>query len=242
MRAARGLGRWLLLAGGLAASVACGQADPDDPVDAGELQPYFPLVAGAWWDYAHGDRWDERVTVEATDFNGAPAFLVSDSPNPDDDIRSDSVITLVDGRAARVSKDEFFIGANASETLQSSVTYGVGFTRFNEDWANQAVGYRETPEYERIETRPDGTVREPEARRHTFEIVSLAEDVATAKGTLSCIVIRRTKDWQAEEDGMDADDAEAKQFWFARGVGKVQELNLDSGNAETITDWLIPSP
>ena len=241
MRGARGLGRWLLLAFGLAASVACSQKDPDDPAGGGgELQPYFPLVAGAWWEYSHSD-WDERVTVEPAEFDGGAAFLVSDSPNPDDDLRSDSIIRSVDGRAARMTKEEYFIGADNSETLQSSVTYGVGFTRFNENWANEAVGYRETPAYERVETRPDGTMRAPEARRHTFEILSLAEDVETPKGTFSCIVIRRTKDWQAEEDGIDADDAEAKQFWFARGVGKVQELNLDSGNAETLQDFSIPA-
>ena len=239
-RAVRGLGRWLTLVG-LAATVACGQEDPDDPVDGEDLQPYFPLVAGSWWEYEHSD-WTERVTVAAAEFDGAPAFLVSDSPNPDDDLRSDSIITSVNGRAARMTKEDYFIGADASETLQSSVSYGVGFTRFNENWANEAVGFRETPEYERIEARPDGTVRAPEARRHTFEIVSLAEDVATLKGTFSCIVIRRTKDWEAEAEGVDAEDAEAKQYWFARGVGKVQELNLDSGNAETLTDFLIPAP
>lgn len=238
--AARGLGRWLLLVGSLAATVACGQEDPADPVESVD-QGYFPLVPGAWWEYEHSD-WDERVTVAAADFNGAPAFLVSDSPNPDDRLRSDSLITSVNGRAARVTKEEYFIGTDGSETLQSSVSYGVGFTRFNEEWATRAVGYRETPEYERVETRADGTMRAPEARRHTFEIVSLAEDVVTPKGTFSCIVIRRTKDWQAEEDGVDADDAEAKQYWFARGVGKVQELNLDSGNAETLTDFMIPAP
>jgi hypothetical protein len=71
--------------------------------------------------------------------------------------------------------------------------------------------------------------------------VSLAEDVDTPKGTLSCIVIKRTKDWEAEEEGVDADDAEAKQFWFARGVGKVQEVNLESGNQETLIDFMIPA-
>lgn len=252
-RAARGLGRRHPLAASLVATVAkvakvaliatvaCGQRDPDDAGDGAELQPYFPLVAGAWWEYSHSD-WDERVTVEPTEFDGAPAFMVSDSPNPDDDLRSDSVITSVNGRAARVTKQEYFIGSDGTETLQSTVSYGVGFTRFDENWANQAVGYRETPAYERVETRPDGSVRAPEARRHTFEILSLSEDVSTARGTFNCIVIRRTKDWQAEEDGIDADDAEAKQFWFARGVGKVQELNLDSGNVETLTDFMIPAP
>ena len=69
-RVAHGPGRWLLLVATVA-TVACGQKDPDDPVDGADLQPYFPLVGGAWWEYSHSD-WDERVTVEPTEFNGAP--------------------------------------------------------------------------------------------------------------------------------------------------------------------------
>jgi hypothetical protein len=122
------------------------------------------------------------------------------------------------------------------------VSYGVGFTRFDENWANEAVGYRETPEYMRVETRPDGSMRAPEARRHTFEIISLDALVNTPRGELSCIVIQRTKDWQAQEDGVDLDEAETKQYWFARGVGKVQEVNLDNGNTETLVDFFIPTP
>jgi hypothetical protein len=238
-----GLARWLLLVGGLAATVACGQKDPDDPIDGADLQPYFPLVAGAWWDYQHSD-WVERVTVEPADFNGASASRMSDSPNPGDadQIRSDSVITSVDGRAARVLKEEYRVGTDGSETLTSSVSYGTGFTRFNEDWANQAVGYRETPEYERVETRPGESPRAPEARRHTFEVIALADELTTPKGTFTCIVIQRSKDWEGDEAAAEDDEVETKRYWFARGVGKVQELNLANGNTEILTDFLIPSP
>lgn len=220
------------------AAAGCGQEDPAATAQQTQ-QPYYPMVDGAWWEYAHSD-WDERVTATATDYDGMPAFLMSDSPNPEDDIRSDSIVMSVNGRAARVSKQEYLIGQDGSEVLTSSVTYGVGFTRFNEDWANQAVGYRETPAYERIETPPGGQPRAPEARRHTFEIVSLAEDVTTGKGTFSCIVIKRTKDWEAEEEGVDASDAETKMYWFARGIGKVQERNVETGSTEVLTDFMIP--
>ena len=239
-RSAAWLARGLCLVGGLAATVACGQEAPSDPVGSTD-QPYFPLVAGSWWDYQHTD-WSERVTVEAAEFGGAPAFLMSDSPNPEDSLRSDSIITSVAGRASRMNKEEFLIGADGSEVLTSSVTYGVGFTRFNEDWANQAIGYRETPAYERVETPPGGSPKAPEGRRHTFEVVALADDVTTSKGTFTCIVIQRTKDWEAEEEGLDPDEAQTKRYWFARGVGKVQELNVDSGRVETLTDFMIPSP
>jgi hypothetical protein len=235
----------LALTGLAGLSVGCGQDDPDD-LAPGELpldeQPYHPLVDGSWWEYFHtsGGGWTERVELTAADRDGEAAFLLVDSPNPSDDLRSDSIIASIDGRVARLTKDEYLVGAGDSETLMSSVTYGVGFTRFNENWADQAVGFRETPEYERVETPPSGTPRPPEQRRHTFEVMSLHEEVRTGAGTFDCIVIKRTKDWQAEEDDVDASDAQTKTFWFARGVGKVQERNEESGNSELLVGYSIP--
>jgi hypothetical protein len=221
-----------------AALAACGQDPPPDPVTGGD---YHPLVDGSSWRYAHDD-WTETVTLTSTMFEGEPAFLMSDSPNPSDRLRSDAVLTKVNGRIARVSKDEYLISAGADEgTLQSSTTYGVGFTRFNEDWANQSVGFRESPEYVRVETRPgEPQPRPPEDRKHSFEIISLSVDLVTPAGTFDCIQIRRTKDWQAEADGLDTDEAQTKDFWFSRGVGKVREENVDTGSSETLIEFEIP--
>lgn len=229
---------FVLALGLLGLGTACGQEDPVDP--GTELRPYHPLVDGSWWEYAHND-WTERVELSANDSGaGEPTFTMVDSPNPSDRLRSDSVIASVGGRVVRLSKEEFLVGAGDTEVLTASVTYGVGFTRFNEDWANQAIGFKETPEYERIETRPNSSPRPAEGRRHTFELMSLSERVTTGAGTFDCIVIKRTKDWEAEEQGLDASDADTKTFWFARGVGKVQERNEESGNVELLLDYSIP--
>ncbi|HTV20368.1 MAG TPA: hypothetical protein VMG12_16910 [Polyangiaceae bacterium] len=225
-----GLSGWL--------GVGCGQKDPAPP--APELSVYHPLVDGSWWEYAHND-WTERVELSAgATADGEPAFTMVDSPNPSDRLRSDSIIASVDGRVVRLAKEEFLVGTGGAEVPTSSVTYGVGFTRFNEDWANQAVGYKETPEYVRVETPPGAPARPAEGRRHTFEIMSLSERVVTGIGTFDCIVIKRTKDWQAEEEGVDLSDAETKTFWFARGVGKVQERNEETMNTEVLIDYSIP--
>ena len=225
----RGFGAVLFL------SLACGQKAPSAPV----TESYHPLVPGSSWKYQHDD-WLEEVTLEAATFDGAPAFIMSDSPNPNDMLRSDSIITSAEGRVLRMTKDEFLLAGAGDPILESSVTYGVGFTRFNEDWANQAVGYRETPEYIRVETPPGGTPRPGEERRHTFEVMSLSEQVSTPAGTFDCIVIRRAKDWEAEADGIDVMDAETKTFWFARGVGKVQERNEETLSVELLTEFEIP--
>jgi len=229
-----------LLAGTMLASTVAGLGcNQESPAPASPLLPYHPLADGAWWDYQHSD-WAERVTMTATTFDGAPAFSMSDSPNPKDDLRSDSVVVEREGRILRVSKEEYLVAPEAEPILESSVEYGVGFTRFNENWALEQVGFRETPEYERIETRPGEAPRPAEARRHSFEVISLSAEVQTAAGTFDCIQIQRTKDWEAEEDGVDLSDAQTKMFWFARGVGKVRELNLDTGKAELLTDYFIP--
>jgi hypothetical protein len=241
------LDKWTALACTAVSTLAalcagCGQDDPDVDPEETTLQPYHPLVPGSTWQYAHSNsNWDEVVTLAAAEpVGGAEAFLISDSPNPSDDLRSDAIITSVGGRVVRLEKDEYLVGSGASATLTSSVTYGVGFTRFNEDWANQQVGYTETPEYVRVETPPGGAPRAPEDRRHTFEVMNLREQVSTPAGPFDCIVIKRTKDWEAEEDGVDASDADTKTYWFARGVGKVQERNDESGNSEVLTSYEIP--
>lgn len=216
----------------------CGQEAP--PEETGEDADYHPLVDGAWWRYQHSD-WTETVTLESTTYAGQPAFLMSDSPNPSDLLRSDAIITKVDGRISRITKDEYLVPAGAEPILQSSVTYGVGFTRFNENWLNQAAGYKESPEYIRVETPPGGEPLPGEERKHSFEILSLSDEQITAAGTFNCIQIRRTKDWQAEADGLDASDAQTKIFWFAPGVGKVRELNMDTGSEESLTAFEIPS-
>lgn len=225
------------LLGCLGLGTACGQEDPAPPPS--EPQPYHPLVSGSWWEYAHTN-WTERVELTAMD--DGTSFVMADTPNPRDDepLRSDSVLSSVGGRVVRLTKEEFLVRPDGEEVLTASVTYGVGFTRFNEDWANQAVGYRETPEYMRVETPAGAAPRPAEPRRHTFEIISLSEEVTTGRGRFDCIVIRRTKDWEAEEQGIDVSDAETKTFWFARGVGKVQERNEDSGNTEVLIDYFIP--
>jgi len=219
-------------------SAGCGQENPSEPTDTTE-QPYYPLVVGATWEYQHSD-WVEQVTTETAEYDGGSAFLMTDSPNPSDDLRSDSFIVSKDGRVVRVAKDEYLVGAGDAAVLTSHVTYGVGFTRFNEDWGNQQVGFKETPEYERIETPPGMTAKPAEARRHTFEVISLSEEVATPAGRFDCIVIKRTKDWEAEEEGVDASDADTKTYWFARGVGKVQERNEETGSTEVLQSYSIP--
>jgi hypothetical protein len=213
---------------------ACGQEDPEAP----SVESYHPLVDGSAWDYEHNS-WIEHVTLTATTYEGRAAFSLASSADPDDGIRSEAILADDGGRIVRLAKSDYQQGAEG-DTLLSTITYGVGFTRFNEAWANETVGFQESPEYTRVETPAGGTPRTGEFRKHTFEVLSLSERVITPAGSFDCIKIRRTKDWQAEEGGTDAADAQTKTFWFARGVGRVKEQNDETGRIETLSAFDAP--
>lgn len=215
----------------------CGQESPPTEPPSGDFDP---LAVGSWWDYSHGD-WTEHVELSATTHEGQDAFLLSGSPDPDDNLRSDSILVKRDGRILRVARNEYAVDpASGAESLAASVTYGVGFLRFSEAWPLAEIGFTESPEYVRIETPAGGSARPPEDRRHTFEIISVSAEITTPAGTFSdCVVVRRTKDWEALDNGTDASDAQTKTYWFARGVGKVQERNDETGRIEALSEYEI---
>src|SRR3954452_24045798 len=97
--------------------LACGQEPP--PPQPTTLAPYHPLVDGAWWDYQHAD-WVERVTLSATTWNGESAFIMTDSPNPKDNIRSEATLVERDGRVLRVFKQELLVEPDTAAVLKDS--------------------------------------------------------------------------------------------------------------------------
>lgn len=208
----------------------------DEELSAAIDTDYYPMTDGAVWRYQHVG-WVEEITATQIEFEEEVAFIVSDSPNPSDDLQSDSILTKREGRWLRIAK-EVFLSTPTGDILDSSSDYGVGFTRFNDAWVTSGVGFAETPSYERVET--PGTLEEnspeAEARRHTFEVVAIDQIVETPAGTFNCIEIKRTKDWQADL----GNDPQVKRFWFAPGVGKVREFNEGNGNTEFLLEFSLP--
>ena len=200
-----------------------------------------PMVAGASWTYWHTSKggWSETQTVTTGEYEGEPVFIVSDTPDPDASLRSDSYIAATDGKLLRLYKEEFWVDPTNPDNVlpNATATYGVGFTRCNEAWADAEVGWSESPEYERVET-PNGQAAKPaETRKHTFTVEG-REDLTTDEGLsfTDCVKVRRSKDWAATG----VEDAEEKLYWFCPGVGKVREENVASGNYEELTDYEIP--
>lgn len=198
-----------------------------------------PMVEGATWTYFHSSGWTETQTVAIGEYDGKSAFVVSDTPNPSDDLRSDSYHVKVDGALQRVYKEQFWVDPNTQEdVLDTSTSYDPGFLRCNEAWADQDAGWSESPEYTRIETPAAQDPKAPEARKHTFTVEG-REDVSTASGLefTNCVKVRRGKDWAATA----GEDVEEKLYWFCPGVGKVREENVVKGSYEELTEYSIPN-
>jgi hypothetical protein len=230
-----------------------GSAEPSAPTtepsstteEPGTSQPpssdeLCPAKDGATWTYYHsgGGGWTEVQTVTIAEYDGASTLLFSDTPNPSDDLRSDSYHVKEDGRLLRVYKEQFWVNpANGEETLDSSATYGEGFLRCDDAWASKEIGYTESPSYDRVETIAGQAPKPSEERKHTFT-VEARENITTENGLsfTDCVKVRRGKDWAA----VTGEDVEEKLYWFCPGVGKVREENVTSGNYEELTEYSIP--
>ena len=90
---------------------------------------------------------------------------------------------------------------------------------------------RVTFEYERTEPPAGGSPDPTRPRAHLY--TSFGRESLTVLGARygDCLVIRRERDYD-DVDGETED--EKKQIYFSPGVGKVQEINVDSGNTEQL--------
>ncbi len=139
-----------------------GTSDTSDSDTSDDLDTQIcPMAAGASWTYKHSD-WTEVQTVTATEYEDEAGFVVKDTPDPEDNLRADTVLIKRDGRLVRVYKEQYWVNPNNDvETLDSKATYGVGFVRCDEAWATKEVGWSETPAYIRVETVGEDPPKHP---------------------------------------------------------------------------------
>lgn len=186
---------------------------------------HFPMADGAVSVYRHSSKggWDETVTLTET---SPGVYLEVGSGHPDGE-RTESILEVDEqGRVLRTSKDVY-----VDDVLDSSVVYEPGFIRFDPVWLDLEVNESMTYAYERTETPAGGTPDPTRPRAHVY--TSFGRESLTVLGTRysDCLVIRRERDYDDVEG--DPED-EKKQIYFAPAVGKVQELNVDSGNTEQL--------
>lgn len=204
---------------------ACGQKDPAMS-DASES--YFPLVDGSRYEYLHSNGgWTEIVEIEEV-AGGLFEQHQEGDPNGESSV---STFDIVDGDVLRIAEDQLIDGE-----LVYSAVYDPGFLRFSEAWVDAEPGSEERRLYDRTETEAGMDPKSVQPRAHTFTVESVSETVDVPAGTFrNCVRVRR----QRALDDPSIDDPTAqteqdKRYWFAPGVGKVQEENTMSGSTEVL--------
>lgn len=210
----------------------------DDTGSSSTEEELCPMADGITWTFYHSTGWTENQVVTVEEYEGEQALVVKDTPNPKDNLRTDSYHVKRDGRVLRIYKEQYWVNPNTKqETLDTSATYGTGFLRCDEAWLSKEIGWSESPEYVRQETVAGQSPKAEEDRKHTYTIEA-RENVKTSGGKTfaNCVKVRRGKDWAA----VSGEDIEEKLYWFCPGVGKVREENINTGKYEELTDYSVP--
>lgn len=211
---------------------------------AGAADSHFPLVDGATWTYRHEypqnpgkTPWDEIATMRETTYMGKSAFILEDEEDAQGE-RSASTM-LIDGtRIQRVYKE-----VKVADQQAFNTTYDPGFLRYDEAWADFS-GDAIKESYNSVQTcvmastaskcAPGAIKRE--TTTHTFKVLDQHAEITVAAGKFDTVQIERINLGNPEITG----DEETKHFWYAKGVGKVRELDLGNGATEELSSVKIP--
>lgn len=229
----RNLYRAYLLA--FLSTAACGgsgddAAGPDGSVDdCPTTGGYLPLAEGASWTYrVVTDTTGEKTqTVGAEEdiggmHAGETAFKLTTTKPGGGTTLSWQALTA-DGVTRYAEADEQ--GVNTSRE-----DYVPGRTRVDESEAHTALGATWTDEYTEYISE-NGGAPTTTAKTETWTVMGVNEMITVPAGTFCTLHLRRT----STAGGLDGSD---KAYWFARGVGKVQEVS--AGQTETLTDYSVP--
>ncbi|HEY6724617.1 MAG TPA: hypothetical protein VI197_11315 [Polyangiaceae bacterium] len=207
---------------------ACGDADPPDTNPRPDAD-YYPMRDGSVSVYRHSNKggWDETVTLTALDDDG-DRFSEIDSPSPDGE-RSESVLEVdAAGRVWRVEKQDF-----VDDELDISVEYDPGFIRFDPAWLELQTNESVRMEYQRTETAAGDTPDPTRDRAHVYTSQGFESVTVLGRSYRDCLVILRQRDYENTQGNT---EDEEKLFYFAPDVGKVLEVNLESGHTEELVE------
>ena len=230
--------------GGRGGSSANGGNGGSRAIKAGAKDSHFPLIDGATWTYKHeypqdpGKMpWDEIATMRSATFEDAPAFILEDEEDAQGE-RSSSTMVIDGTRIFRVYKE-----VNVADQLAFKTSYDPGFLRYDEAWAG-AEGETEQLTYDSLQICvmassaskcAPGAMR-METTTHTYKVLSENVSITVPAGTFDTVQIERTN---LDDPAIPSDD-EVKHFWYARGVGKVRELDVQNGATEELASYNVP--
>jgi len=199
-----------------------GDADP-------ELLSLYPLVEGAEWTYRAEDAFrsvtgTEVVHIKKQEWLGKPAFLLFDEDDASGE-HTESVIVRDGSAAYRVHKEVF---KNGISTML--VDYAPGFVRADDGWSE--TGQVQEYTYNRTETDGGGGNEVADERTHKFTVVDPDVEIALNPGTFRAVHMRR-------ERTTGALSGEVVEYWYAPGVGKLQEHRLANQSLGLEESWEV---
>jgi hypothetical protein len=225
----------LLLLGIAAGLTACVSGEdpfePSGPCDVQGDERFLPVIEGATWTYETTDlesgvveRRDQVVgpiqemTAEKAGVIASPLITEKETGtiiNWQEDTGDAVVRHRQEDRAGNVHRDDLYLDYKgrldeSPDRLVEGATYSHSYT---------------------ARTVVEGVELIVEHRVEHWEVVSTGEEVEVPAGTFCAMQITRQRD-------TDGQLGKVKQYWFARGVGKV--MDRSEGAVETLTAFSVP--
>jgi hypothetical protein len=199
---------------GLLASCGAGSV-PD--VNCGFADGYLPDEVGGNWTYrvtdpSAGARSTKFQRLEATDAHPEYGDVVLQITEKDNG-RTESLLGRDGDRLIRFEQKDYDLAG----ALERTTIYDPGFLRLDESPEHLETGVTFTEQYTATEIEPTGTTMV--ARTEQWEVLGVDVACSSPMGEFSCLHVRRQRV---------AGGAADKQFYFARGVGKVRETGSDA--------------
>jgi hypothetical protein len=188
-----------------------GPVEPIDPVSlcGFDSDRYLPFEAGQRWSYTvtkvdTGERKVKAQHLEA----GADGTVVQITEKLDGSTRS---VLRVDGdRVVRLQQEDID-GAGA---VEKTTTYAPGQIRIDEADARIVTGASWEEIYDELVSEA-GSAPTTVRTRDLWDVVAAETPCNSALGDFTCLHLRRAR----AEGGV-----AIKEFWFARGIGKIREV------------------
>jgi hypothetical protein len=206
----------------LSSAVACGSSGGEADPDAGQTDGcqfastrYLPYEAGNWWRWRVTDVNDpalmETKRQEIAAGSSADTFVQTTTKAngktvSDVKVTADTVMQLL-------QKD-----LSPTDVVERVTTYAPGKLRIDESAAHTMAGAAWDESFTETEM-PTGGAQVSETITERWTVVGVDVDCAVPAGAFKCLHLRRVRIVGGPTGG----EAKQKEFYFARGVGKVKE-------------------
>lgn len=196
---------------------------------------YFPVTVGSRWVYletdnvgSKPDQTDVKEIVATEDLGGDSTLVMVSTPSISQIVKRFNW-TVTNERVDRRRAEDYLDSVDG--VLVQEHNYEPGFPRFIHSLTKLGDSFTDTIEHECIavpstSTSCGGLPTELEIRDYTWTVEAVDEVITVPAGTFSCIKIRRQRAF-----------GNYKEYWFARGVGKVFERG--PVNDEALTEYRI---